>query len=342
MRCQLKLIDCRDNFNFIQAGDEVIAISQATGQVKLFEERLGERELPPLLFVGESLEEVREKALAEAARTAQPDSELVGDTTGYNLVRVGERFLALAKVLGPISPMVERLGERELAPLLFSGESLEEVRGKALAFEKETAVPNVELIDEIGRYNVIKAGERFIAIAKELGPVNLLRERLGERELAPLLFAGDSLEEVREKALAFEKENRPPSVELIESEGGYNLLKAGDRYFAVAKALGAMSLLQERLGERDLPPVLFLASSLAEARCMVAGLQNIGPGVLDVYKGFNILWAGDGFFGVRQSIGPFDPSKVRGFAAAGEYEGNVVFGESVEIVREKIDARGQV
>jgi hypothetical protein len=64
--------------------------------------------------------------------------------------------------------------------------------------------------------------------------------------------------------------------------------------------------------------------------------------VLDVYKRFNILWAGDGFFGVHQSVGPFDPNLVRELAAEREHEGNVVFGESIEAVHEKIDALGQI
>jgi len=113
---------------------------------------------------------------------------------------------------------------------------------------------------------VLKVDDRYFAVAKALGPVSLLQERLGERELAPFLFSGGSLEEVRAKAVAFEQENRSPNVELIEGEGEYNVLKVDDRYFAVAKALGPVSLLQERLGERDLPPVLFVARSLSEAR----------------------------------------------------------------------------
>jgi putative sugar O-methyltransferase len=135
-RSRLELIDASSCYNFVKTGDGVIAISKAAGSVKLFDERLGERELPPVLFTGESLEAVRNKAMAEEWLAAQPGAELMGDTPEYNLVKVGERFLALAKVLGPSRPMVERLGERELVPLLFLGESLEEVWGKALAFEK--------------------------------------------------------------------------------------------------------------------------------------------------------------------------------------------------------------
>jgi putative sugar O-methyltransferase len=194
---RLELIDASSCYNFVKTGDGVIAVAKAIGKVNLFDERLGERELSPVLFTGKSLEDARKKALAEESRNAQPDCELVDDTVEYNLIKVKERFLALAKGLGTSRPMVERLGERELAPLLFSGETLEEVRRKALAFEKETTAPIVELVEEVGRYNIIKAGQSFIAVAKELGPVNLLRERLGERDLPPILFVARSIEEAR-------------------------------------------------------------------------------------------------------------------------------------------------
>ena len=108
-------------------------------------ERLGERELAPLLFTGESLEEVREKAMAWEASSAQPVPDVLGDTAGYNLLRVGEMFLAVAKSLGPTNILVERLGERELSPVLLMGETLEEVRDKAIALELESERSVVEL-----------------------------------------------------------------------------------------------------------------------------------------------------------------------------------------------------
>jgi len=124
---------------------------------------------------------------------------LVGATDRFNLLKGGGQFLAVAKRLGPTQLFNERLGDRELTPLLFLGESLEEVRQKALAFEKETAIPNVELVEEIGQYNIVKAGDRFIAVAKEVGPLDLFRERVGERELSPLLLTAADPGALRQK-----------------------------------------------------------------------------------------------------------------------------------------------
>src|SRR5215470_6773181 len=274
----IELVDSTDRFNLVKAKGRFLAVSKRLGPTELFNERLGERELAPFLFCGDTLEAVRKKALDYERKSPLPNVEMVEGEGEYNVLKVDDRYFAVAKALGPVSLLRERLGERELAPFLFSGGSLEEVRAKAVAFEQQqqNRPPVVELIEGEGEYNVLKAGDRYFAVAKALGAVSLFQERLGERELVPFLFSGDSLEKVRAKAVAFEQQqqqNRPPVVELIEGEGEYNVFKVDDRYFAVAKALGPVSLLQERLGERDLPPVLFVARSLSEARS--AGQESL-------------------------------------------------------------------
>lgn len=103
-------------------------------------------------------------------------------------------FLAVAKQLGPTELFVERLGVRELAPLLLIGESLEQIQKKVHAAERQTLEPAVELVDEVGSYNIVRAGEHFIAVAKSLGPLDLFRERVGERDLPPLLFVASDRE----------------------------------------------------------------------------------------------------------------------------------------------------
>jgi hypothetical protein len=124
--------------------------------------------------------------------------------------------------------------------------------------------------------------------------------------------------------------------QLLDSNGSFNFIQAGDEVIAVSKTVGPVNLLNESLGERNLPPVLFIAGSLEEARARVSGLQSLGPGVIEVYNGFNIIWGGQKFCGVRQGLGQINLSQVTGTLLEREYEGNVVFGESVEIVRAKI------
>jgi len=195
---------------------------------------------------------------------------LVADTDGYNLIRSGKQFLAVAKSLGPVNLFDERLGERELGSIILVGSTLEEVRARAKALEK-SACPAV-LVAETDGYNLIQAGERCVAVAKSLGPVNLFDERLGERELGSLILVGSNLEEIRAQAKALEKS--APPVTLVAETDGYNLIQAGERFVAVAKSLGPVSLFDERLGERELGSLILVGSNLEEVRVRAEGLES--------------------------------------------------------------------
>jgi predicted O-methyltransferase YrrM len=189
----------------------------------------------------------------------------VGQTRDFWLGRCDANFLAVAKSLGPTKLFVERLGERELPSILFTGESLEEIRAKAVKVEQETKV-QTELIGETATFNLVKSRGRFLAVAKRLGPTELFSERLGERELAPLLLVGEALDEVREKAYASERHTAEPEVELVSEIGSYNVVRVDERFIAVAKSLGPLTLFRERVGERDFPPLILLASDAATLR----------------------------------------------------------------------------
>ena len=56
--------------------------------------------------------------------------------------------------------------------------------------------PHIELVGEVDGYNLLRANDKAYGLAQALGPVALLGERLGEREMPPGLVIGDSVEEV--------------------------------------------------------------------------------------------------------------------------------------------------
>ena len=60
-------------------------------------------------------------------------------------------------------------------------------------------LPFVEFIEEGETYNIVKAGDRYISIAKSLGPLNLFDERIGEREIKPYILFADTLLDLKEK-----------------------------------------------------------------------------------------------------------------------------------------------
>lgn len=48
-------------------------------------------------------------------------------------------------------------------------------------------------------YNILKSGERYIALRQALGPVGVFREKLGEREIAPHILRAETMEAVKRK-----------------------------------------------------------------------------------------------------------------------------------------------
>lgn len=48
-------------------------------------------------------------------------------------------------------------------------------------------------------YNILKSGERYIALRQAIGPVGVFREKLGEREIAPHILRAETIEAVKQK-----------------------------------------------------------------------------------------------------------------------------------------------
>jgi glycosyltransferase involved in cell wall biosynthesis len=57
----------------------------------------------------------------------------------------------------------------------------------------------VRLIGEINGYNIVSYCGRFIAVAQSLGEVNLFKDKLGEREIMPIILLGNSEGEIRKR-----------------------------------------------------------------------------------------------------------------------------------------------
>jgi hypothetical protein len=76
---------------------------------------------------------------------------------------------------------------------------------------RATAAGTIRLIKAVGRYNIIAVGDRLIALAQALGPVDLSTERLGTRDLPPHILLGTDLTSL-ERRLATEYSEYAESV----------------------------------------------------------------------------------------------------------------------------------
>ncbi len=185
----------------------------------------------------------------------------------------------------------------------------ENIRWRLQYRERITAV---KLIAETSTFNLVQAGDRYLAVSKWLGPTELFRERLGERDLVPLLLSGETLDEVRAKVQQFAGEVNPPPS-LLETYLGYNLVEAEGRYWAVATSMGPTELFKERLGHRDLAPLLFSADTLDEVKTKVQELAprvSEGPRLLEAYQGYNLVAYEGIVWAVAIAAGPVDLTKL--------------------------------
>jgi putative sugar O-methyltransferase len=143
-------------------------------------------------------------------RTAEPECrmgvELVAATRDYNVVAVelarsdwkgGPKkiYLALSKDMGPVDPLGERIGARDLPPLVLRADSVEVAMARARALER----PDVELVDSFRSYNIVRSSRGYVAVAQSLGPTSLFSEWIGERDLAPVVLTAPTYEALCEK-----------------------------------------------------------------------------------------------------------------------------------------------
>ena len=173
-------------FQSVSVLDGFWAVKRIGGDWQQIElQNAGDLKVPSHILSGVAAEEVKEH----------------GETSLYNLLEVEGRFLVVSKSIGKADVLSERLGEREMEPTILEAVTLDEVRSKADRVESLSSRPTPQLCGEGWGFNFVKMGDGYLSVAKSLGPTNLLIERLGERELPPVLFRGKSLEEVKEKSM---------------------------------------------------------------------------------------------------------------------------------------------
>jgi len=97
-----RLLESTANYNLVEAGGRYFAVAKGLGSVHLFDERLGDRALPPVLLVGESLEAVRREA-ETMSPSATTTPLLTESYRGFNLVAYDGRVYALRQSLGPLT-----------------------------------------------------------------------------------------------------------------------------------------------------------------------------------------------------------------------------------------------
>jgi len=134
-------------------------------------------------------------------------------------------------------------------------------------------------------------------------------------------------------------------TEVVASTDAYNIIKMGDRYFAVAKMLGPVQLLSERLGDRDLGIFIKIRNSLEKLEDSITNVPHLKflenymltPRTLGQYAGFNIIQYRTEYIGVAQSLGKLDLREDPYVAQAEHGPEKIIISDSEDGVRARID-----
>jgi predicted O-methyltransferase YrrM len=126
----------------------------------------------------------------------------------------------------------------------------------------------------VGDYNLVRIGDRILAVWRGLGDIDLLHEPVGVRDWPPYVLLGASVQDVAVRAKALTEAGHQPEVEFVAEVDGYNLLRAGDKVYALAQTLGPVALFRERFGEREMPPDLLIGRSEESVSSQIRALAK--------------------------------------------------------------------
>jgi hypothetical protein len=215
---EVELLIETPSYHLLRAGTDYLAVSNKLGPTELFQEKVGERELGTLLLRSKDLVELQNRVQNLEAESTKPLSRLVKQVGHYNLLSLGDYYVAVSLELGPTKLLVETIGERELGGLLLVDTHLDRLEERVDEILKRPDHPTLpsKLLFETLSYNIVQTGNHFVAVAKELGPTILFGERLGERDLGKLVLRDSDLVHLRQRIAEVERQTMKPLRETVQ------------------------------------------------------------------------------------------------------------------------------
>src|SRR5262249_10215941 len=99
-----------------------------------------------------------------------------------------------------------------------------------------------------------------------LGPIDLAYQHITDRQLGVLILVAKTREDLEQKI--WETTEQP---KLLSEGAVYNIVQFGKRYIAIARALGTVDIVRERVGQRQLGEIILVAHTLADLEQQIAG-----------------------------------------------------------------------
>jgi hypothetical protein len=335
-----------EQYELVTGSDRVVAYRNDLAIEPDARERFGDRDLPPYVLLGDSFPALNDRIDRLLSRQAAEEGDrsisLVATADGYNIVMIGHRLVAVQQALGAIDLHNERLGVRTLAPYLYVGSSRAEVEAMLVAAAEEEGLDGAEKRAFLEDYRISGAGDRVVAHQKGLPLEPGDGARIGELDLPPYILMGETVSQLQSRIAAVSPPERTLSrltLRFVETREGYNIIEIEGRPVAIQQSLGAIDFDRERLGDRSLPPYVFVAESRDDLETRMSeyfGTGNeAGRGAfLACYE----VWLGsDRVLAYRKDIGLERVGSER--LGNQDLPPYILTGETLEGLREHIDTQ---
>ena len=163
-------------------------------------------------------------------------------------------------------------------------------------------------------YNVVRAGELYVAAAQDLGPLDVASVLSNTAPLPPaakFIVARDivSLKVTVDTYAKEAKAGAPPQILYIYK--GYNVIRSGELYVGAAQDLGTMDVgdVLAHTAPQPPPDKFIVANNSNDLEAAINEYVNEAhaaapPELLYAYKGYNIVRVGELYVGVAQGARP--------------------------------------
>lgn len=219
------------------------------------------------IVCGDDLElQVKDLHPAEVETAARSGQDYLSSSNGRGYYHPGVT-LAVFREFGEVSTWDGFWAVR------FTGKRWEKVTLDLAKSElpEHVASATIKVAADTPSHYLISSAGGYFALAKQLGSLDIATELLGDADLPPLIFTGDTLEEVQKKI-----QGVPPclSPQLVGSYRGFNLVRFNSDVYGLRVALGEVDLsvggtIEDRFDDQD----AFMGDSLDAVKARIDTIE---------------------------------------------------------------------
>ena len=184
-------------YTIYKSGEQYIVLHESISEAALFSERLGDRDIPGLLFLADDETAAFEIAAQANDRIQRKRSCRIDQTKHYDLVRCSDRYVATLRFrfTSPLYLFGELLGESELPPTLLTGATETEVREKIINYEAQLdatrhSIPVSENYMGYSLYSLPQG--KYLAISHRVGEIRPFQDMIGDTEIYPQILRANN------------------------------------------------------------------------------------------------------------------------------------------------------